>query len=135
MGYQMNASTSILIIDDNLTFLKAISEFIQDQYSGQILLLATAQNGPDGVLLASQLCPKVILLDLLMPDMHGFKVIPRLRQVLPDVKIIATTLLSSEDFDLYHEIYIQESLKAGADTFIPKFRLNKDLVSAVLDPA
>jgi DNA-binding NarL/FixJ family response regulator len=126
------AHFSILIIDDNQTFLKAISEFIQDQCAGQIRILATAHNGSDGAILAAQLHPNVILLDLLMPEMHGFKVIPILRQALPGVKIIATTLLSSDDYELYQEIYVQESLKAGADASIPKFRLNKDLVPAVL---
>jgi two-component system nitrate/nitrite response regulator NarL len=129
----MDNPISILIIDDSPIFLKAISAFIEDRHESQIRVLSTASNGKDGIRLARQLHPQVVLLDLQMPDMHGFFVIPLLRQILPEVKIIATTGLSFEDFALDHEIYYQECLKAGADFFIPKHRLDKDLASAVLE--
>jgi DNA-binding NarL/FixJ family response regulator len=127
----MEKLASILIIDDNLNFLKAISEFISDQYQGQICVLGTAQSVKDGVHLTRQLQPQVVLLDLIMPDMHGFLVIPLLRQVQPDVKIVTTTLLSPEFYDQNRDIYRQESLKAGADSFIPKYLLDKDLLTVV----
>jgi DNA-binding NarL/FixJ family response regulator len=128
----MEQLLSILIIDDNLNFLKAISGFIQEHLANQIQLLGAAQTGREGIRLAQKLHPQVILLDLKMPDMDGFEVIPLLRKVLPQVNIIATTLLSSEDFDRDRDIYCQECLQAGADSFIPKFRLENELEYMVI---
>jgi DNA-binding NarL/FixJ family response regulator len=128
----MDYLSSILIIDDNLNFLKAISSFIQEHLANQIQLLGAVQTGREGIRLARKLHPRVILLDLKMPEMDGFAVIPLLRQVLPQVNIIATTLLSSEDYDRDRDIYCQECLQAGADSFIPKFRLENELADMVL---
>jgi DNA-binding NarL/FixJ family response regulator len=128
----MEKPITILIIDDNLNFLKAISEFISDHFKNQLVVLGTAQNAKDGIRLTGQLQPQVVLLDLIMPDIHGFLMIPLLRQVHPAVKIITTTLLSPETYDQNRDIYRQESLMAGADSFIPKYLLDKDLTAVVL---
>jgi DNA-binding NarL/FixJ family response regulator len=49
----------------------------------------------------------------------------------PLVKIITITLLSAELFEQSGDIYRAESLKAGADAFIPKYHLTRDLVSVI----
>ena len=71
------------------------------------------------------------LLDLKMPEMHGFDVIPLLREVLPGIRIITTTLLSPEIFEQVGEIYVQANSSAGADGFIPKHDLTTQLVPAI----
>ena len=133
LGELMNKPISVLIIDDNLHFLNAISEYIKEHLSNQIWVQATAQNGSDGISLARLLKPQVVLLDLKLPDMHGFIAISLLRQVLPEAKIITTTLISSEVFEQSKDIYNQKSLSAGADAFIPKYGLDMDLGTVILD--
>jgi DNA-binding NarL/FixJ family response regulator len=123
--------TSILIIDDNRNFLKAISDFIQEYYPNQILVLGEAHSGREGVRLAQTLHPQVVLVDLKMPDLDGFKVIALLRQTLPEVKIITTSLLSVEACEQSGDLYHTESLKAGADVFISKNTLDRDLLSVL----
>ena len=125
----MDNLSSILIIDDSLNFLKAIAVFIQEQFGNQIELLGAVQSGREGIRFARIYHPQLILVDLKMPDMDGFTVITQLRSVLPNVNIIATTLLSPDDFELHRDIYRQECLQAGADAFIPKYRLENELAS------
>lgn len=121
----------MLIIDDNENFLESISTFLSEHHSRETSVLGTARSGWKGIKLAEQLHPQIVLLDLKMPDMHGFDVIPKLRKALPEVKIITTTLLSEEIFEQAGEIYTQASSSAGSDSFIPKFKLTLDLVSAI----
>jgi DNA-binding NarL/FixJ family response regulator len=122
---------SLLIIDDNENFLKTISAYLVEHHAREILVLGTARSGRQGINLAQQLHPQVVLLDLKMPEMHGFDVIPLLRKVLPEVKIITTTLLSPEIFDQSGEMYRQANTSAGADAFIPKHNLTTDLIPTI----
>jgi DNA-binding NarL/FixJ family response regulator len=122
---------SMLIIDDNENFLKTISAYMLEHHAREIHILGTARSSREGIDLARQLHPQVVLLDLKMPEMHGFDVIPLLRQVLPEIRIITTTLLSPEIFEQAGEIYIQANSSAGADGFIPKHNLTTQLVPAI----
>jgi DNA-binding NarL/FixJ family response regulator len=123
---------SILIIDDNENFLKTISQYLTENHPGEILVLETALSARRGVSLAQKLLPQVILLDMKMPDLHAFDVIPLLREAHPGIKIITTTLLPVEIYEQSGYIYTEASTSAGADAFIPKHKLTTDLVPAVL---
>ena len=124
---------SLLIIDDNENFLKTISAYLVEHHAREIHVLGTARSGRQGINLAQQLHPQVVLLDLKMPEMHGFDVIPLLRRALPEVKIITTTLLPPEVFKQSGEIYRQANATAGADAFIPKHNLTTDLIPTILE--
>jgi DNA-binding NarL/FixJ family response regulator len=121
----------MLIVDDNENFLKTISAYLVEHHAREIHVLGTARSGKEGINLAQQLHPQVVLLDLKMPEMHGFDVIPLLRRALPEVKIITTTLLSPEIFEQSGEIYRQANATAGADGFIPKHNLTTDLIPTI----
>ncbi|MCJ7583229.1 MAG: response regulator transcription factor [Anaerolineales bacterium] len=122
---------SVLIIDDNEIFLKTISAYLVEHHAREIQVLGTARSGRQGINLAQQLHPQVVLLDLKMPEMHGFDVIPLLRRVLPEVKIITTTLMPHDIFEQSGEIYRQANAAAGADAFIPKHNLTTDLIPTI----
>jgi DNA-binding NarL/FixJ family response regulator len=124
---------SLLIIDDNENFLKTISAYLVEHHTREIQVLGTARSGRQGINLAQQLHPQVVLLDLKMPEMHGFDVIPLLRRALPEVKIITTTLLPPEVFKQSGEIYRQANAAAGADAFIPKHNLTTELIPTILE--
>ena len=122
---------SLLIIDDNENFLKTISAYLVEHHTREIQVLGTARSGRQGINLAQQLHPQVVLLDLKMPEMHGFDVIPLLRRALPEVKVITTTLLPPEVFKQSGEIYQQANATAGADAFIPKHNLTTELIPTI----
>jgi DNA-binding NarL/FixJ family response regulator len=115
---------SVLLVDDNTTFLNILKSYLQErQWEKTLRVIGTANCGEDALKKASGLKPDVVLLDLVMPGMSGFQVIPRLKQALPQVQIIVLTLLDSPD-------YRQTSLAAGADFFVAKENLDIDLKPA-----
>jgi DNA-binding NarL/FixJ family response regulator len=113
---------SVLLIDDNPDFLKLTSDFLRQSAEIQVVGLAT--GGKAGLQLAHELKPDVVVIDLDMPDFSGLQAMPILRDQLPATAIIALTVFDSE-------YYRHGALSAGADAFVCKADLHKDLTAAI----
>ena len=113
---------SVMLIDDNPTFLRVAAEFLEAQE--EVTVVGTANGGQEAVDQAQDLQPQVILSDLAMPILPGLKAIPRLREMLPQSKIIALTVLDTQSFR-------EAALKAGADIFLPKSKMRTELLPAI----
>jgi PAS domain S-box-containing protein len=74
-----------------------------------------ANNGEEGVDMAKQTHPDLIITDLVMPVMDGFEAVRRIRQH-PELQNTAIIAASASVFD-YHQ---QESRAAGCNDFIEK---------------
>jgi PAS domain S-box-containing protein len=74
-----------------------------------------ACNGAEGVELAKQILPDLIITDLVMPVMDGFEAVRRIRHY-PELQHTAIIAASASVFD-YHQ---QESRDAGCNDFIAK---------------
>ncbi len=115
---------SLLLVDDNPTFLRILKRFLAEQGGPEVDVVATAEGGTEALRKAETLKPQLVLMDLAMPDLHGLEVIPRLRHLLPETGIIALTLMSPES-------YRETALAAGADEFVAKATLDTDLLPAI----
>lgn len=71
----MGGQISVLLIDDDEQFLELVDDTLQ---MAQITV-HTATNGPDGLKLAREHKPDVILLDVTMPEMDGLAVLNELK--------------------------------------------------------
>lgn len=118
----MNPPT-LLLVDDNPSFLRVAARFC-DQHPDELHLVATAQDGAEALDKAVDIRPDLVLMDLNMPGMGGLEAIRKLRQMLPDVGIIALTLLDKTS-------YLGPTLEAGADEFVCKPTLVSDLLPAI----
>ncbi|GDZ95310.1 integral membrane sensor hybrid histidine kinase [Planktothrix agardhii CCAP 1459/11A] len=109
-GYQGEQKT-ILITDDNLANRSVIINLLEPIGFKVI----EANNGQEGLQQAIAILPDLIITDLVMPVMDGFKFINLLRQSpkLKDIMVIASSA-SVFDSDQHR------SLNAGADGFLPK---------------
>ena len=81
--------TSILVVEDNADNLTLI-DYLLRGYGYEPLL---ARNGPDGIRLAIESVPDVILLDIRMPEMDGYEVAEVIRSTpgLIHTRIVAVT--------------------------------------------
>jgi DNA-binding NarL/FixJ family response regulator len=115
---------SILLVDDNAGFLRILTNFLERLSQGEIVIVGTALGGREGLAKADALRPRVVIIDLAMPDLHGLAAIPQLRTILPEAGIIALSLLDSSS-------YREEALAVGANEFVSKARLDTDLIPAI----
>lgn len=106
------ATCDVLYIEDdpvNFTLVERILEFRPS------LKLMHARSGGDGVELAQTYQPKLILLDLNLPDMHGSEVLRRL-QTEPQTATVPVVVLSADATPSQ----IERLLTAGARNYLTK---------------
>ena len=75
--------------------------------------MAAAANGREGIIVAKQLKPDVVLLDLMLPDINGYQVCEELRRFDAFLPIIMLTARSQEADKI-------RGLDAGADDYVTK---------------
>jgi CheY-like chemotaxis protein len=66
---------SVLVIDDNEGLVNLLSRYLTDQACQMI----SATNGQQGLQLAKKHVPDAIILDVMVPHVHGWEVLQRLR--------------------------------------------------------
>ncbi len=99
----------ILVIEDDDTTAEALVRGLEREH----FTVERADNGTDGLWLASESHPDLILLDLMLPGTNGFKVCAELRSRRNWTPIL---VLSAKDGD-YDQA---EALDAGADGYLVK---------------
>jgi putative two-component system response regulator len=109
MGEPDNSRPVVLVVDDVDMNVMILEEILRDQY--QIL---TASNGAEAleVLRKARVLPKIILLDVFMPEMNGYQMLEIMKgdDTLKRIPVIFITTSDSES----------EALSAGAVDFIYK---------------
>lgn len=112
-------SEKILVIDDEVTTVNLITMLLERKGFEVI----KANNAEEGLRRAYRHQPDLVLLDIMMPDMDGWEVCRRLRD-LSDVPIIFLTALDSVK-DIVH------GLEIGADDYITKPFDHDELVARI----
>ncbi len=113
----------ILLIDDHRLFREGLEGLLQRR---SIEVLAAVGDGEQGVVLALELQPDIVLLDMRMPDMDGISVLKQLKQRQQDMPVVMLTTSTSEQ-DLL------DALKFGADGYLLKDMEPDALVTALRD--
>ncbi len=102
---------SILIVDDD----SAIRDIYQTFFKDSGFITYTANDGVEGLAMARQYHPTLILLDIMMPKMDGRAMLKELKADAA-IKFIPVVIFSA----LITELGKQESLEAGAVDYIEK---------------
>jgi DNA-binding response OmpR family regulator len=112
----------ILIVDDEPGIVVPI-QFLMEQQGYHVM---TAQRGDEALDLIYKYKPDLVLLDIMLPGIDGFKVceIVRLNPNYREMKIL---FLSIKD----REVYITKCLALGADAYITKPFSNDKLVEKI----
>lgn len=98
----------VLIIDDDAD-LRQLASLLFKKVGARVF---TAQDGLDGISKLFTCDPSLVILDVVMPEVSGYEVCRRIRQV-SDIPIIMLTSLNQEKDML-------DGLESGADDFLVK---------------
>jgi DNA-binding NarL/FixJ family response regulator len=110
----------ILIAEDHQLVMDGMSRIID----GECEIIGTVTTGRQAVLLAQDLKPDVILLDIAMPLLNGIDAARQIKRTTPDVKIIFVTVQLNRD-------YVREAFDAGASGYVLKQAASSELVAAI----
>jgi len=113
----------VIIIDDHALFRDGLKGLLEQR---NIDVAGVAADGKEGIELANEIRPDVILLDLRMPNMGGLDVLPILRKDLPTTPVVMLTT-SNDESDLIR------ALRTGAQGYLLKDMEPDELVSALRD--
>ena len=108
---KINLMKTILFIEDESALQKTFGEILKQEGYEMI----SALDGEIGLRLAGTKKPDLILLDLILPKIHGFEVLKKLKQAEETKNIpviILTNLEGMKDVDM--------ALETGAATYLVK---------------
>jgi two-component system alkaline phosphatase synthesis response regulator PhoP len=115
----MSAAGTILIVDDEASIRNVARAYLQ--HEGYTVLCA--ETGPEGLAMALQAQPDLVVLDLMLPGMDGMEVTARLRE-RSDVFILMLTARSDEADRV-------AGLRVGADDYLTKPFSPRELAARV----
>jgi DNA-binding NarL/FixJ family response regulator len=114
----------VLLVDDvaDLRFMLRLNL----EGSGHFRVVGEAGNGLEGVELAREHQPDLVLLDIAMPIKDGMEALPEIRQASPDSRVV---ILSSFGEQRYGE----QAMQLGASAYVEKTLAPDALVTRLVD--
>lgn len=115
-------NATLLLIDDHPMLRNGVKQLLS--MSPGLSVVGEASDGEQGVTLAAQLDPDLILLDLNMPGMNGLETLSRLREQALSGRVVVFSVSDHEDD-------VVSALKNGADGYLLKDMEPEDLLAAL----
>lgn len=119
--YQAASNEIILIVEDNYDVRNYIREQIENDYE-----ILEAKNGEEGILKAQENIPDLIITDVMMPKIDGYKFSKKIRsdEKTSHIPIIMLTAKAALDNKI-------EGLEIGIDAYLTKPFSAKELIARI----
>ena len=122
----MQEKIKVLVIDDEVDFCYFVQKNLMQNGLFDVTI---ATNGKDGIKMAKNEIPDIILLDLFMPDMPGEDVAAALKEIpaTANIPILFVTALATND-----DIAEGAENKIGNNYILPKPIRTKKLIDTIM---
>jgi len=118
----MMAKLRILLAEDHRIMREGLKRLIDEQPNMEVV--GEADDGVDAWQKACELEPDIILMDVSMPRMNGADATAKIRELCPQVRVIALTAHRAS-------AYLSQMLKAGASGYVLKHGAFDELLDAI----
>jgi len=113
---------TVLLADDHALVRRGFRRILEDDEF--IKVVGEASNGIEAIAMAEQLKPRVVVMDLSMPELDG---VQATREIVKNVQGTSVLILSMHADDNY----VRNALDAGAKGYLLKNAIDVDLVGAI----
>lgn len=125
-GIIVKTNVRVLIVDDQEPFRSAARMVVE--MSDGFEVVGEAESGEEGVELASELEPDLVLMDVYLPGIDGLEATRQITAVDGAPRVMVMSTHESEEF-------AAAALAAGAIAFVPKSQFGMDELAAVWNQA
>ena len=101
----------VLIADDHGVVRQGLRMFLGSD--PELEIIGEARDGAEALRLSRELCPDVVLMDLLMPVMDGIAATAAIRRQVPETEVVALT-------SVLEDASVVEAVRAGAIGYLLK---------------
>lgn len=119
---KMESKIRVLIAEDHAVVRAAVRALLDNE--PDIEVVGEAGDGETAVSLAKTLAPDVVLMDISMPKLDGARATRRVKNVLPNTKVLVLTRHDEDG-------YLKKLLAEGADGYVLKQSASAVLIDAV----
>lgn len=112
----------VLVADDHTMVRESLVAVLQAQ--DDVEVVAQAADGLEAVERACVTHPDVVVADLSMPRLSGLEVVRRLREAMPNTRVLVLTMHQEDE-------YVLQAVRAGAAGYLVKDSAAAELVDAV----
>lgn len=118
----MSARNTIVIAEDHALLRDGLRSLLAEE--PDIEVVGETDNGKEAIQMACALRPKLVLMDLALPGIHGLEAIAEIKRRNPDIKILVVTIHKTDE-------YIQNALRVGASGYLAKESSYIELLTAI----
>ncbi len=112
----------VAIVDDQPLLTDGLGRIVGAQPEMEVV--GVAHDGESGVKMCEELAPDVILMDINMPVMDGVTATSKVRDILPDARVLILTVHADD-------MHVFRGIKAGATGYLLKDCTPDDLSRAI----
>ncbi|MBL7223093.1 MAG: response regulator transcription factor [Candidatus Brocadiae bacterium] len=114
--------TRVILAEDHQLVRECLRAALEKE--GDIEVVDEARNGREAVSLASQKQPRVVVMDVVMPDLNGIEATRQILSASPNIKVLALSMHSDRRF-------VAGMLSAGASGYVLKDCAFEELAEAI----
>jgi len=124
MGEPGRVERRMLVVDDESALCKCLEQF----FTLRGFAVACAFSGEEAIARLNEGPVDVVLIDILLPGIHGIQVLKHAKQLYPGARVVMITGLEHDDLQA-------QAARYGADGYVVKpFELNDETWAPVLSP-
>lgn len=112
----------VLLVDDHTMVRQGLRKILESDEALEVV--GEARDGRSAVDLAVRLRPQVVVMDVALPELNGIEATRQITKRLDDTAVLMLTMHADE-------VYVRQSLKAGARGYLLKDSEDLDLIRAV----
>ncbi|HEX4168685.1 MAG TPA: response regulator transcription factor [Bryobacteraceae bacterium] len=118
----MTEVISVLLADDHSLVRRGFRRILEDDEGMKVV--GEASNGVEAIRMSYELKPKVVVMDLSMPELDGVQATKEIVKHLPETEVLVLSMHADDN-------YVRNALDAGAKGYLLKNAIDVDLVGAI----
>ncbi|HEY1949177.1 MAG TPA: response regulator transcription factor [Bryobacteraceae bacterium] len=118
----MSEEITVLLADDHSLVRRGFRRILEDEEGMNVV--GEAANGVEAIRMANELKPKVVVMDLSMPELDGVQATKEIVKHLPNTEVLVLSMHADDN-------YVRNALDAGAKGYLLKSAIDVDLVGAI----